>query len=165
MWVVQGLDDNPMRANRREQVGDVDHERGVAPLVGPGEAAIDPDVCRKIDRAEVEGDPLTGRGQRRVKGAAVPDSAGEILISDTGQWRFGREGNADSAVERHLVWVVDDAIPIEGELPLTVERSPAATLELRARIGGREHGHILTLGACSTFARSPEVVGEGTFPR
>ena len=69
------------------------------------------------------------------------------LGGDSAQQRFRREGNDDRSIPGDLTGERPVAIRVEGEIPASVERLPACSLQLRSRMGFRYTGH-----ACSSTA-------------
>src|SRR4029450_704179 len=105
----------------RHEVGQVHHERRVAPLVRTGQGAVDPYRGGVIDGPEMEQQAFAVAQWRDSGDPPVPAGLVEAGIVDAASRRFRRERDHDRAIPVDVTRTRITAGMVEREIPLAVQ--------------------------------------------
>jgi hypothetical protein len=117
-----------------QQIGEVERERRIAPLVAAGERAVHPYGRRPVHGAEVKEQALVLLQRLGFEGAAIPAPAVEAGIAHAARLRLGREGDDDLAVPLHLLGRAPAGVRVDDEIPGPVQRGPGIAVQQGARV-------------------------------
>jgi hypothetical protein len=77
---------------------------------------------------------IAGCDLRDNHAAAIPRRPKERPVSDAARRRFRSEGHQDFSCPPHVTRVLPQRLPVDGEVPLSIESGPSVSGELRTRV-------------------------------